>query len=158
MRIAIGSEHRGNRARSDVLKHLRSSRHEVEDLGGDNPAVTDCLDVACLVAGKVARGECDVGILISGSGIEMCMAANKVCGIRAAVVQDEFVARRTRERHCCNVLCLGAGLEGVKNLERIVDAFLSAKPDPEHCALVAEKLTQIEQTYYGTKRRDFDPG
>jgi ribose 5-phosphate isomerase B len=97
------------------------------------------------VAASVARGECEVGILISGSGIEMCMAANKVCGIRAAVVHDEFVARRTRERHQCNILCLGAGLDGLNSLEMIIDAFLSATARSERSAIIVERLAQIEQ-------------
>lgn len=145
MKIAIGSEHRGYHAKSDLIKHLRSLGHEVEDFGCHESAVFDCVDIAWSVAIAVSRGECAIGILISGSGMGMCMKANKVRGIRAAVAQDEFSARRTREKHHCNVLCLGADTDGSTHLKKIVDHFLATQLDSGRYPLIVKKLAQIER-------------
>jgi ribose 5-phosphate isomerase B len=145
MKIAIGSEHRGYHAKNDLLKHLRSTGYDVEDFGCHHSGEADCVDIAWSVSAAVARGDWQIGILISGSGMGMCMKANKVRGIRAAVAHDEFSARRTREKHHCNVLCLGADLDGSKCLKRIVDHFLATELDSARHPLIVKKLTQIEE-------------
>ena len=91
------------------------------------------------------RTNSEFGILVSGSGTGMCIAANKVRGVRAAVVQDEFSACRTREKYHCNILCLAADLDASKHLKRIVDHFLAAKVESGDTALTLEKLAQIER-------------
>lgn len=145
MRIAIGSEHRAYRAKSELQRHLEWLGHDVADFGSNEWVAADCVDVAWSVAGAVARGDCEIGILISGSGIGMCMKANKISGIRAAVVHDEFSARRTREKHHCNVLCLSADLDGAIDLKKIIDHFLATTLDPEREPPIVKKLAQIEQ-------------
>ena len=145
MKIAIGSDHRGYRGKSELLEHLRSSGHDVKDFGCLESATVDCADIARLVAAAVARNECDVGILVGGIGAGMCIAANKVPGIRAAVVHDEFLARRSRERHQCNVLCLAGELQGINDMLKVADHFLLAEQNwARHSGTVA-KLSQIEQ-------------
>ena len=100
MRIAIGSDHRGCAIRSKVIESVQRLGHEVEDVGTFSPDAVDYPDVAAEAARKVSTGEVERGILICGTGLGMCIAANKVQGVRAAPCHDDLTAenRRLRER------------------------------------------------------------
>src|SRR5438046_2439751 len=99
MRIAIACDHRGYEAKRRLLPMLRSKGHELEDFGCDNTTPCDYPDFAVPAAKSVAQGKNEIGILMNGTGIGMCVAANKVCGIRAALVHDEVTARFAREKN-----------------------------------------------------------
>ena len=106
MKLAIASDHRGFEAKKKLLPVLRRLGHEVQDFGCEGTASCDYSDFAAPAARSVARGENDAAILLEGSGIGMSITANKVHGIRAALVSDPEIARLSREHNDANVLCL----------------------------------------------------
>lgn len=126
MRIAIGCDHRGIDFKKAVIGMVTGAGHTVKDFGTFTADAVDYPDIAGKVAGAVAGGEYDRGILICGTGIGMCISANKVDGIRAGLATTVFAAERSRQHNDANILCLGAeyGLEGV---DKIVNAFLTTQ-------------------------------
>jgi ribose 5-phosphate isomerase B len=145
MRVAIACDHRGFDAKLKLLPVLKKAGHEIQDFGCQTNASCDYPDYAVPAARAVAQGLHDVGILLDGSGIGMSVTANKIRGIRAALVHDEVTARRSREHNHCNVLCLGTDLLSEDHIRRIVEIFLSTPfGDGRHAQRVA-KITQIEQ-------------
>ena len=146
MKIAIASDHRGFEAKKKLLPVLKKLGHEVTDFGCESTASCDYVDLAAPAARAVARGEAEVGILLDGSGIGMSITANKIKGVRAALIHDEVTARRSREHHHCNVLCLGTELLSEDHIKNIVEIFLSATfQDGRHSSRVA-KVMEIEKT------------
>ena len=144
MKVVVANDHRGYEAKRRVLPLLKRLGHEIEDFGCDGPAAVDYPDFAAPVARAVANGKADVGILMDGSGIGMSIAANKFCGVRAALVHDEVTARRSREHNHCNVLCLGTDLLSEDQIRQIVEIFLSTNfVDGRHTKRI-EKLKAIE--------------
>ena len=122
--IAIGSDHGGYELKLEVINHLKERGFEVKDYGCDSTASCDYPEYAQAVAHAVADGECELGILICGTGIGMSMAANKVDGIRAALCSDCFSAKATKEHNNANVLCMGARTIGPGLALMIVDNFV----------------------------------
>lgn len=124
MRIAIGCDHRGIDYKQEVIKMVTGAGHEVKDFGTFTADSVDYPDIAREVGEAVAAGEYDRGILVCGTGIGMCIAANKVNGIRAAQPRDVFGAERSRQHNDANILCLGAeyGLDGI---DAVVSTFLN---------------------------------
>ncbi|CAG7655646.1 ribose 5-phosphate isomerase B [Paenibacillus allorhizosphaerae] len=124
MKIAMGADHAGYRLK-DVLKpFIESLGHEVQDYGAMGSESVDYPDYAAIVCEKVTSGEADKGILICGTGIGMTIAANKVPGIRCALVHDLFSAKATREHNDSNVLSLGERVIGPGVAEEIVKIWL----------------------------------
>ena len=145
MKIAIASDHRGYEAKKKLLPLLKRLGHQVHDFGCDSNASCDYCDVAAPAARSVARGENDAAILLEGSGIGMSITANKIHGIRAALIQDTVTARRAREHHHCNALCIGCELLSEDQIRSITEIFLNATfQDGRHAARVA-KVMQIER-------------
>lgn len=145
MKIAIASDHRGYEAKRKLITALRRMGHVLEDFGCDGTTAVDYPDYAAPAARAVSSGQCEVGILLEGSGIGMTIAANKVAGVRAALVNDDVTARRAREHHHCNVLCLGADLLGDEQLRNIVEVFLSSKPEAGRHARRIAKIEALER-------------
>lgn len=144
MRIAVGCDHRGYEAKRRLLPVLRSAGHTVEDFGCEGVTAVDYPDFAAPVSRAVARGQADAGILMDGSGIGMSVVANKIHGVRAALVHDHVTARRAREHNHCNVLCLGTDLLGEDQIRQIVDIFLNTGfSDGRHVRRL-EKVTVVE--------------
>jgi len=128
MRIAIGCDHRGLNLKQSVMELIAGAEHGCEDFGCYTTDSVDYPDIARKVAGAVAGGDFERGILICGTGIGMSIAANKVKGIRAALCHDTFGARRARQHNDANILCLRAGGEqGQELVAEIVDAFLTGE-------------------------------
>ena len=126
MRIAIGCDHRGLNLKQFVTRLLAEAGHAYEDFGCYTADSVDYPDIAKQVAEAVAKGDFDYGILICATGIGMCIAANKVKEIRAALCHDVFSARRARQHNDANILCLGG--ETVKETaSEIIDAFLTSE-------------------------------
>ena len=145
MKLAIASDHRGFEAKKKLLPILKRLGHEVQDFGCEGTSSCDYVDFAAPAARSVARGENDVAILLEGSGIGMSITANKVHGIRAALIHDGVTARRAREHHHCNVLCLGTELMGEEHIRNIVEIFLSATfQNGRHNARIA-KVMKVEE-------------
>lgn len=108
MRISVGSDHAGFALKQAIAQRLRDLGHDVIDHGCDSDASVDYPDYGAAVARSVASGAAERGICVCGTGIGIAMAANKVAGVRAATVHDEFTAEMSREHNDANVLCLGA--------------------------------------------------
>ncbi|MEX0324806.1 MAG: ribose 5-phosphate isomerase B [Puniceicoccaceae bacterium] len=125
MKISIGFDHGAIALRKPVLEFLQSSGHEVIDHGTDTTDSVDYPDYAKCVAGDVASGTAEAGILCCTTGIGMSMAANKVKGVRAAVVHFEDEAALTRRHNNANVLCMGALHTSPELAQRLVEVFLS---------------------------------
>lgn len=127
MRIAIGSDHAGFRLKEEVKERLIELGYKVRDFGTHSQEAVDYPDIAFKVAGKVSEGNFDRGILICGTGIGMCIAANKVIGIRAALCWDERSAELSRKHNDSNILCLGGRILSEKKAMKIVDIWLTTK-------------------------------
>ena len=126
MKIAIGCDHAGFALKDTVVKLLQEQKHTVIDCGTDSCDRVDFPDFAFIAAQKVANKQADRAILICGSGVGMCIAANKVKGIRASVCHDAYSARQAVEHDNLNVLCLGARIIGPSLAEELVNQFLGA--------------------------------
>lgn len=122
--IAIGCDHGGFAMKQEVMKHLKDRGFEVKDCGCHDESSCDYPVYAKAVTDAVTAGECELGILICGTGIGMSMAANKVPGIRAALCSDCFSAQATKEHNNANVLCMGARTIGVGLALMITDIFV----------------------------------
>ena len=147
MKIAIGSDHRGLPQRATIADLLREMEHEVDDRGTHSEESCDYPDIAAEVAGQVAQGDADLGILICGTGIGMSMAANKFRGIRAAVCHDIESAKLSRQHNRANVLCLpGKDLAG-DPLKDVVRAWLNAEFEGGRHERRVAKITQLESKH-----------
>lgn len=124
MKIAIGNDHAAPELKLAVIEHLKNKGIECIDMGCAVGEKCDYPNAAKAVCEKVTSGECDLGILICGTGVGMSIAANKVKGIRAACCSDYFSARLTREHNNANVLCFGARVVGEGTAMDLVDAFV----------------------------------
>lgn len=124
MKIAIGNDHAAPELKLAVIDHLKEKGIECIDMGCAIGEKCDYPNAAKAVCEKVSGGECDLGILICGTGVGMSIAANKVKGIRAACCSDYFSARLTREHNNANVLCFGARVVGEGTAMDLVDAFV----------------------------------
>lgn len=127
LKIALGSDHGGYNLKETIKEHLLNAGALVEDLGVYSAVSTNYPVIAKGVANAVAAGDYDRGILVCGTGIGMCIVANKIKGIRAALVGDTFSARATREHNNSNVLCLGERVLGRGLALDIVDIWLKTK-------------------------------
>jgi ribose 5-phosphate isomerase B len=145
MRIAVGSDHRGNQLRSKLISHLQRLGQDVVDQGKAENEDDDYPDVAEAVARLVARAEVDRGILICGTGMGMCIVANKIPGVRAAPCFDEISAELSRRHNDLNVLCLSGDLMGEKLADRLVEIWLNTPFDGGRHARRLQKITSLEQ-------------
>ncbi len=147
MRIVVAADHAGFPLNERVIEELRASGHEIEDLGThDGSLPDDYPDYALAVGRAVQSGAAEIGILICGSGVGACVAANKLRGVRAALCADTYSARQSREHDDCNVLCLGARVVGSELAMELVRAFVAARFNGEerHRRRLA-KINDIER-------------
>ncbi|MGD9689816.1 MAG: ribose 5-phosphate isomerase B [Phycisphaerales bacterium] len=124
MKLALSADHRGASSARQLAERLRSAGHEVTVLGDLGGTALDYPIQAHLVGQSVSRGEAERGVLICGTGIGMCIAANKVKGVRAALAHDELTAQISRTHNDANVICLSADLLGQRLIEKIVEVWL----------------------------------
>ena len=127
MKLVIGCDHAGYAIKGIVKDHLISMGHEVVDVGTNSADSCHYPVYAKAACKKILDGECELGILICGTGIGLSMAANKHNGIRAAACSDTFSARLTREHNDANMLCFGERVVGVGLALDLVDAFINAE-------------------------------
>lgn len=144
MKIAVGCDHRGYPLKQEIAEEIKGLNHEIKDFGTFTETPVDYPDYALEVARAVARGECDSGILICGTGIGMSVAANKIKGIRAARCQDCFSARMAKQHNDANVLCLGGMVMGPGLAREVVRAYLEAKFEGGRHARRLEKIAAVE--------------
>ena len=144
MRIAIGSDHAALSARRAVREHLQAAGHELIDLGTNDETSVDYPDFARAVTDEVTAGHADIGVLLCGSGIGMSIAANKVHGIRAALVWSNETAQLARQHNNANVLCMGARMHTPEQLCAMADAFLAATFEGGRHAGRVAKIAALE--------------
>lgn len=146
MKFAIGADHRAAEVREHLARYLEQLGHQAIPMGqcaADKPC--DYPDSAYAVASAVAQGKVDMGILICGTGIGMSIAANKVHGIRAALVHDEIGADMSRRHNDANVLCLSADMLGERIIDRIVKMWIDTPFEGGRHAKRLAKVAAIEQ-------------
>ncbi|MCX4268661.1 MAG: ribose 5-phosphate isomerase B [Lachnospiraceae bacterium] len=122
--IAIGSDHGGYALKQEIIKHLEERKITYQDFGCYQETSCDYPVYAKAVAKAIIEKECELGILICGTGIGISIAANKIPGIRAALCTDCFCAEATRQHNDANILCMGGRVVGVGLACKIVDTFL----------------------------------
>lgn len=143
MRIAIGGDHRGLALKPLVIRLVEEAGHSYKDFGCYTEESVDYPDIAEKVARAVVKGDFDRGILICGTGIGMCIAANKVKGIRAAQCYNTFTARRARQHNDAQICCL-SGEEGKVNVPAIIEAFLNTDFEGDRHVRRLDKIRKIE--------------
>jgi ribose 5-phosphate isomerase B len=144
MKIAIGSDHRGFEVRRRIKAVLEQMGHEVLDFGPEVRESVDYPDYAFEVAKAVSEGRAERGILADGTGIGMCIAANKVRGVRAAPCHDSITAEMSRRHNDANVICISADLLGDELIDRMVRIWLETGFEQGRHARRVEKITKFE--------------
>jgi ribose 5-phosphate isomerase B len=144
VKIAIGSDHRGFDAKKRIIALLEKLGHEVTDVGPFGNESVDYPDFALQVANSVGAGQVDRGILICGTGIGMCIAANKVPTVRAAPCHDSITAEMSRRHNDANVLCLSADLLGDELIDRMIRIWLGTDFEGGRHARRVDKITRYE--------------
>lgn len=145
MKIAIGSDHRGNDLRQCINDGLVSEGYEIEDCSSQNARSIDYPDVAKTVAEKVSSGTVDKGILICGTGIGMCIVANKFPNIRAVPCANEVIAVMSRKHNDANILCLSGDMLGERTCLSLVKKWLETAFDGGRHQGRLDKIVEIEQ-------------
>ncbi|MCL2426374.1 MAG: ribose 5-phosphate isomerase B [Oscillospiraceae bacterium] len=143
--IALACDHGGFELMQDVKKHLDSAGYEYKDFGTFSSESCDYPVIAAPAAEAISAGNCDKGIFICGTGIGMSIAANKTCGIRAALCTDCYMAEMTRSHNDANVLVLGGRVTKPDVGIKIVETFLTTdfSNEEKHCRRVA-MLNQLD--------------
>ena len=144
MRIAIGSDHAGFDLKQAIMSLLSELGHSYEDFGCYDTSSVDYPDIGQPIAEAVSQGRFDQGILVCSTGVGMSIVANKVRGIRAALCQDTFSARRAREHNDANILCLGEWVTGQGLAREIVITYLCSEFVGGRHARRVEKIQALE--------------
>jgi ribose 5-phosphate isomerase B len=144
MRIAVGSDHAGYRLKQLLCRHLSDLGHEVEDLGTDSEESVDYPVFGAAVGRTVADGGAEIGVCTCGTGIGIAIAANKIEGVRAAVVHDVTTARLARAHNHANVVCMGGRIVGDQVATDAIEAFLATAPAAGRHEQRVEEIAALE--------------
>lgn len=152
MKLIIGSDHAGFILKEDLRANLSGKGHEVVDVGVHSSAPSDYPDAAEAVGDAIKAGVASRGILICGSGVGVCVAANKIPGIRAGMCHDHYSAHQGVEHDEMNVLVLGSRVIGVETAHDVADSFLAANfiATEERFVRRYQKLLALEAKYAKT--------
>ena len=145
--IVIGSDHGGLNLKAALTSYLQRRGCTVSDAGTDTGASVDYPDFGLKVAELVVAGTAELGVLICGTGIGMSIAANKVPGVRAALVTDVFMARMAKEHNNANILVLGGRVLDEQKACDLVGAWLDATFEGGRHQSRLDKITEIEKKY-----------
>ena len=145
MKIALSCDHRGAELYSRVAEVIRHAGHELVDVPTSTAAASDYPDLAWAAGKAILDGRAERAVLICGSGIGMCIAANKVPGVRAAIVHDDITAEMSRRHNDANALCLSADMLGIRLIEKIVQIWLTTPFEGGRHARRVHKVEAIEQ-------------
>jgi ribose 5-phosphate isomerase B len=148
-RIAIGCDHRGFGLKEPIISFLQNEGYSYQDLGCHSTEPVDYPDIAQKVGEAVASGSFEQGILICSTGIGMCMAANKIKGVRAALCHNVFAAQRARQHNDANVLCLGGEDVDASVALEIVKTFLTTDFEGGRHARRVNKIRALESDTSG---------
>ena len=149
MRIAIGCDHRGYSIRGKLVELLHRLGHDVTDLGVHSEDPVDYPDIAAAVARLVSESAVERGVLICGTGLGMCIAANKFPGVRAAPCHDDLTAEMSRRHNDLNVLCLSADMLGERLIDRMVEIWLNTPFEGGRHARRVQKIALLEREHLG---------
>ena len=144
MRIVIGSDHAGFDLKEALRQWLHDAGHEVIDVGTDSDASCDYPVFGAAVAREVASGDADRGVAVCGSGIGICMAANKIPGVRAAVIRTAEDAEMSRRHNDANVACFGGRDTAIAEAERTLGIFLDTDFEGERHARRVDLLAELD--------------
>ena len=146
MIVSIGSDHAGYVYKKPIKDYLENLGIQVIDEGTDSPLATDYPDYALKVANRVAKHEADWGVLICGTGVGMSIAANKVLGIRAALVENDFTAESSKTHNHANVVTFGSRVNTIEEVLRFLGIYMHAdeSQDSRHVNRV-KKIGDIEE-------------
>jgi ribose 5-phosphate isomerase B len=144
MKVIIGADHAGFAAKQALAAALKRMGHSVIDAGTDGTESVDYPDFAAQVGRAVADDEAERGVLICGTGVGMAMAANKIPGIRAAVVTDAFTAEMSRRHNDANVLCMGARTQAPEKMEEFARIFMESPFDGGRHSGRVDKIKKLE--------------
>lgn len=144
MAIVIGSDHGGFELKEVLSAHLKAKGLDVVDVGCYDPHSVDYPDIAVKACEKVTTKECEWGVLVCGTGIGISMAANKVKGIRCALVSDEYSAEMTKRHNNANMLAFGGRTIGPDLAKHIVDAFINAEFEGGRHQNRIDKISMLE--------------
>jgi len=149
MRVAVSCDHAGYIIKDVVIRVAKAEGHDVLDLGTHNPETVDYPDYVIKLGLAILAEKVDRGIVLCGSGVGACIAANKMRGVYAAVCHDTYSAHQGVEHDRMNVLCLGGRIVGIKLVEELVATFLRARyigndPGEHRHARRVEKIREIE--------------
>jgi len=150
MKLAIAADHAGYQLKQELYRELKTLGHEVLDLGTRDPSrPSDYPDFAQAVGSAILAGDAERGVIVCGSGVGVCIAANKMPGVRAGVCHDTYSARQGVEHDDMNVLCVGQRVIGVELAREVVRAFAQAKfsVQEERHVRRLEKVRDIEKRY-----------
>lgn len=145
MKIAVASDHRGFNVKDKILSQVAQLNHEGQDFGPSSADVCDYPDFGAKAAQAVSDGLVERAILICGSGIGMCIVANKFKGVRAALCHDDLTAEMSRRHNDANVLCLSADLLGDRLASRMVELWLSTPFEGGRHARRLGKIAEYER-------------
>jgi len=146
LKIAIAGDHAGFHLKKWLLAELKKDGHEIEDFGAHDETPSDYPDFARTLGAAVTSGKVERGILVCGSGIGACVAANKIKGIRAGLAHDTYSGHQGVEHDDMNVLCLGARVIGPASALEIARAFLAARfTNEERHSRRLKKMLDIEK-------------
>lgn len=146
MRIAVACDHAGFTLKDEVIAVIQNAGHDVLDLGTYNQEPVDYPDYAEKAGRAIVQGQADRGVLVCGSGVGACIAANKINGIYACVCHDTYSAHQGVEHDNMNMLCLGGRIIGVETAKEIVSAFIKASfSKEERHKRRFEKIQKIEK-------------
>nr|WP_261343186.1 ribose 5-phosphate isomerase B [Rubinisphaera italica] len=144
MKVAVASDHRGFDLKARIVDRLTNLGHEAIDMGPGSGESVDYPDFAVGVSKAVANKEADRGILICGTGMGMCIAANKIKGIRATACHDEVTAEMSRRHNDANVLCLSAELLGEQLVDRMIEIWVTTEFEGGRHARRLDKISDFE--------------
>ena len=145
MKIAIGSDHAGFVLKQQVAETLRQAGHEVTDEGTNSTESCDYPDFAAAVGRDVASGVAEKGVVICSTGVGVCIAANKIDGIRAALAFNDEEVQLTRQHNDANVLAIGAKYTDAATANRFVKLFLETAFEGGRHQRRVDKITQLER-------------
>ena len=144
--LAVGGDHAGFLLKGPLIEFLRREGHVVEDCGSYDPAPVDFPDISKAVCDRVRDGRAARGILVCGTGVGACIAANKIPGIRASVCHDVYSAHQSVEHDDVNVVAIGAQIVGAKIAEDCLRIFLAAEfSTEEQFRIRVRKLGELER-------------
>jgi RpiB/LacA/LacB family sugar-phosphate isomerase len=142
MRIVVGADHRGFQLKNEIANFLRGQGHDVTDVGANSSDSVDYPDIARAVGKAIQAGQAERGVIICGSGVGACVAANKLRGVRAAITHDTYSAHQGVEHDDMNVICLGSHVIGIDVAIEVTKAFVGATFDRQERYL--RRLGKVE--------------